>query len=407
MGKNICNSAFQKIFLIGKSVVIQIFILIIAGSWVGCGGGGTDEGPVTFSLRVVGEEEVVFDWTTDRCEDLDIPDLPARAFRDDSGQVQLIAGHATNRRNIGPDLNNLTHECGIIMESDEDPDPAAFNYWEWIGATYTEDGKTIYAIIHNEYHGYGRDPECYDVSGGCWYNSLTLAVSTDSGASYHHPVKPPGHLIAALPEQYVPGRDPYGIFHPSNIVKGKDGYYYSIWQPSVVLGTQKSGLCLVRTDDLSDPKSWRFWDGAGFDGTFINPYTEATENTEAHLCKPIESFKDIETSADSLTYNNYIDRYILIAPIPDPPYRSGLYYSVSEDLINWSPFKFFYDDEHNTPGLSVYQYASLLDPDSETKSFETTGKTAYLYYTHFNLDSLGNRTSDRDLVRVPVEFFKE
>jgi len=52
-------------------------------------------------------------------------------------------------------------------------------------------------------------------------------------------------------------------------------------------------------------------------------------------------------------------------------------------------------------------YPSLLDPDSETRNFETTGKKAYLYYTLFNLDYLGNSTLDRDLVRVPVEFFKE
>lgn len=368
----------------------------------GNGGDGTDEGPVTFSLRVVGQEEVVFDWSKDRCDDSYIPDLPARAFRDDSGQVQLIAGHATNRRNIGPDLNSLTHECSVIMESDEDPDPAAFNYWEWIGATYTEDGKTIYAIIHNEYHGYGRDPECFDVSGGCWYNSLTLAVSTDSGASYHHPVTPPGHLIAAWPEQYVPGRAPYGVFHPSNIVKGKDGYYYSIWQTGEL--DLQSWQCLMRTDDLSDPKSWRFWDGAGFYGTFINPYTEPTENTEAHLCEPIDSFKDIDeaTHPSSLTYNNYIDRYIFIAPLA-PPHRSGFYYSVSEDLINWSPFKLFYDVELIS-GEAPYMYPSLLDPDSETKNFETTGKKAYLYYTRLNF-GLGN--SDRDLVRVPVEFVME
>ena len=403
MGENICNSAFQKIFLCGKSVVFQIFILIIAGSWVGCGGGGTDEDPVTFFLRVVGEEEVVFDWSTDRCDDSDIPDLPARAFRDDSGQVQLIAGHATNRRNIGPDLNNLTHECDIIMESDRDPDPAAFNDAEWIGSTYTEDGKTIYAIVHNEYHGYEHPGQCDTTQeefwSKCWYNSLTLAVSTDSGASYQHPVTPPGHLIAADPEQYVPDKGHYGIFHPSNIVKGKDGYYYSIVQAVYQFSPEGWG-CLMRTDDLSDPKSWRFWDGAGFNGTFINPYTEATDNIEAHLCKKLEGNFG---ATNSLTYNNYIERYVLITPSEE---GFGFYFSVSEDLINWTPFELFWDVElpgtADSPTDTVYVYPSLLDPDSDTRNFETTGKTAYVYYTRSD-----NWDDIRDLWRVPVEFFME
>ena len=397
MGKNICNSAFQKIFLIGKSVVIQIFIFMIAGIVVSCGGGDTDEGP---ALRVVGEEEVVFDWTTDRCEDFDIPDLPARAFRDDSGQVQMIATNDRVRRYIGPDLNNLTHECAIVMSSDRDPDPAAFNDGEWIGATYTEDGKTIYAVLHNEYQGSDHPGECFTQQDyKCWYNSLTLAVSTDSGVSYQHPIMPPAHLIATYPEQYVPDIGPYGIFHPSNIVKGKDGFYYSIVHLVKPLPFEEGGACLMRTNDLSDPKSWRFWDGSGFDGTFINPYTEPTDNPGAHVCSSVQI-----ALTSSLTYNNYIDRYVLIGPGGEGE-SSGFLYALSKDLINWTPFKLFYHVAlpfTPVPEDTVYLYPSLLDPDSTTRNFETTGKTAYLYYTRFNGHGL-----DRDLLRVPVEFSME
>ena len=44
-------------------------------------------------LVISGPEEMVFDWTTDRCEDGNIPDIAARAFRDADGQVQLTIGH--------------------------------------------------------------------------------------------------------------------------------------------------------------------------------------------------------------------------------------------------------------------------------------------------------------------------
>ena len=45
---------------------------------------------------------------------------------------------------------------------------------------------------------------------------------------------------------------------------------------------------------------------------------------------------------------------------------------------------------------------ALLDPASDSPSFESSGKTAYLYYTRFNH---GQGSLDRDLLRVPVEFF--
>lgn len=404
MGKNILDSTSQKISLPWISVLLITSILIVAASWIGCGGDGANEGPVTFSLRVVGEEEVVFDWTADRCEDLDVPDLPTRAFRDDSGQVQMIASHFTVRRNIGPDLNNLTHECGIVLASDRDPDPAAFNDAEWIGSTYTEDGKTIYAILHNEYHGWEHSGQCFTQFQfwlKCWYNGLTLAVSTDSGASYQHPVMPPEHLIAAYPEQYIPDVGPYGIFHPSNIVKGKDGFYYSIVHLVRPFG-EDGWACLMRTHDLSDPKSWRFWDGSGFDGTFINPYTDETNDSEAHVCSSVHI-----ALTSSLTYNNYIDRYVLLGPGGGGE-SSGFYYALSKDLINWTPFKLFYHVElpwtADNPEDTVYLYPSLLDPDSDTRNFETAGKTAYLYYTRLNF---GQGNLDRDLLRIPVEFFME
>ena len=38
-------------------------------------------------VELAGAEETVFSWSRDRCADDDIPDLPARAFRDDRGRV--------------------------------------------------------------------------------------------------------------------------------------------------------------------------------------------------------------------------------------------------------------------------------------------------------------------------------
>jgi hypothetical protein len=53
-------------------------------------------------------------------------------------------------------------------------------------------------------------------------------------------------------------------------------------------------------------------------------------------------------------------------------------------------------------GPDPVHYPSLIDPNSRSRNFDTSGKTAYVYFTQFHTQScqLG---LDRDLVRVPVE----
>ncbi|MFV1962483.1 MAG: hypothetical protein ACC658_11725, partial [Acidimicrobiia bacterium] len=98
--------------------------------------GTTDKPPtpiVVQKLVVTGPEEVVFDWTTDRCEPEHIPDIAARAFRDASGNVQLTIGHYVNYRMVGPDFDSLVSDCTApVLASDFDADPSQFNDSEWI-----------------------------------------------------------------------------------------------------------------------------------------------------------------------------------------------------------------------------------------------------------------------------------
>lgn len=357
-------------------------------------------------FEISGPPEVVFDWTTDRCDDLDIPDLPARAFVDKDGQVQLISSHYDVRRSIGPDLDNLVHDCMVVMTSHRDPDPANFNDSEWIGATYTEDGTTIYAIVHNEYHAWEHPGQCSlgpEFSPECLYNGLTLAVSTDAGQSYDHPIGPPLHLVASYPEQYQPDQGPYGMFHPSNIIKGDDGLYYALIDMVRPGGDHFS--CLMRTMDLADPDSWRFWGGQRFDGEFINAYTEAVADPSDHICATVDP-DDIPNMFGSLTYSEYLDRYVLLSPNFDGE-TWGFFYSLSEDLLDWTLRAPLLERRlpwsGGKPGDVTYQYPSFLDTNSMSRNFETIGKTAYVYYTRHNF---GNSNLDRDMLRVPIEFFR-
>ena len=111
----------------------------------------------------------------------------------------------------------------------------------------------------------------------------------------------------------------------------------------------------------------------------------------------------------SLTYNSALDRYILLglsADHIDGREVWGIYYSFSEDLIHWSHRQLLWERELPwtwEPGdAQPLLYPTLLDPNSPSLSFDTTGETAYLYFTIFNPG--GNL--DRDLVRVPVAFFE-
>ena len=160
-----------------------------------------------------------------------------------------------------------------VLVSDWDPDPAQFNDSEWIGGVYTFDGETIYAALHNEYrgdtHGADRPGQC--PSGErltCLDTSLTMAISTDGGATYRDILPAPNHLIATLPYTFDDEGVPSGLRQPSNIILGPDDLFYVSSNISDY-PSEEQWVCAVRTGDLSDPASWRFWDGSSFSGQFV------------------------------------------------------------------------------------------------------------------------------------------
>ena len=510
----------------------------------------TIPGPLQASVVPLGPEEMVYDWTVGRCSSEMHPDLPAQAFRSADGTVNLVLSSPTNHRLVGPDLDSLVPDCTPIRFSAEDADPGAYRFREWIGALYTDDGETIHAVIHNEFHGddasewssrrdfaleqgaggwtylgrsgpadvpleivddgwrlpgslclvenWGAHPgsgcdavrrwtaaDSGDVSiwvsvadvgigGGngvdvgvrhngqevwtatleegdtegvevdlaatvevgdqldffvgsrdnadfdatayeieinpgprpcptgerdsCQFMALTYSRSIDGGATFTSP-EPNDHLIAAIPQRYEPDHGAVGLWQPSNIVKHPtDGYYYMLTQIDVHQGSRNlTGLCLLRTDALDDPSSWRAWDGDSFDYVFIDPYSEPVDD-------PAPCPSVLEAPAWSLTYNTFLERFVAVSEIPrlSPP---GVYFRTSPDLIEWSAPQLIVESaigfatEFKTP---FEAYPSLLDPASESMSFETTGQSPYLYYTRINtFDPL-----DFDLLRIPIRFEK-
>src|SRR5919109_2512972 len=332
-----------KIAASGKSSV-RGFLLLVAltsGLLLACNASAL---AYTFGepfVRAIGPEEMVFKHETDACQQDDIPDIPARAFRDASGRTQLLASHYNTRREIGSDLNNVKHDCGVVLWSDVDGDPSHYNDAEWLHSVYTLDGQTVYGFIHDEYQGWNFDPDCAALTGTpdiqkCWYNAITYATSTNGGESYQQ-ADVPNHLLASVPYQFQKLTGPYGYYSPTNVVQ-KDGLYYFMILAQPV-GAQNRGACLLQTDQagLGDPASWRAWNGTGFAASFINPYTDTTSPPADHVCEPVSQHNLRGMEISSLTYSTYLNKYVLVgAAVKDPAKQiGGFYVSLSDDLINW------------------------------------------------------------------------
>jgi len=361
----------------------------------------------------VGSREVVFDWTTDRCRDLDVPDGPARFVRAGDGTLVLFSGNARIYYvSRGSDFSSLKRVCDQpALVSANKSTPESYENWEWLWAVYRE-GDSWHAFVHNEFHD-NTSATCAPSHGNlCWYNSVTYAVSSDGGRTFTKP-NAPDHVVAPAPNAWVPPSfvpSDYaaeGYFEPSSIVRGPDGYYYSLMN-SIPDKSNMSvrGTCAIRSDRLDDPTSWRAWDGSGFNLRLTSPYATGASAT---VCTYLPN----SIGNASLSYNTYLGLYMLVADSNmGGGVSCGIYFSLSTDVVHWGPKQMiaparlpWCDAGPATPGVLepvVVLYPSLLDHGDTGVNFDRTGRTVYLYYTRFNDGGL-----DRDLVRVPVTFSLE
>jgi hypothetical protein len=383
-------------------------------------------------------ERTVFDYSAEheRSDPFHIPDAPVRAFRDDRDRVQLILASRHSRRMIGPSLDTVAVEPGgdVILPSHEREDPASYDNLEWVTGTYTTDGHTVHALVHNEYQGWRHTQGC-ESERACWLNSITLATSTDGGAHFEH-APGPAHRVATFPYRYVPNTGPIGYFMPSNIVE-RDGWHYALVRGFNGARTDPAypahprGNVLIRSDDLADPRSWRAWDGSGFGVTFADPYRGEVD-PKAHLPAAVSVDPPKEgrerpgaeygagEMTESLTFNRHFGRYMLAGVSWKPGAGPGepvwgVYYSLSSDLIEWSERRLlvaahpYYVPVTDPARLHAILYPAVLDPAGEDRNFGTTGRVNDLYFTvyHYRLDERGRCVVDgknRDLVKVRFAF---
>lgn len=360
----------------------------------------------------IGPEEVVDQHTRDACMEGDVPDGGARAVRLADGSILLIAGDdSLNFADVGQDFWSLKRRCVPTLVSVDSPVANTFQNRQWIYALYN-DGTTIHALVHNEFH----DPIASTCKPGdstdgnpCQYNSVTYASSNDGGHTFQIKAAPQ-NVVSPPPVEWTPpgqGTQPpyYGSQEPTNIVHASDGYYYARfgWFPPPDQPYYERA-CVMRTKTLSDASSWRAWDGTAFELQMSDPYV----TPGAALCADTSNGP---YPGESLTFDTYLNAYVSLGLDSDLPFGTtcGFHFALSSDLVHWSPQQLIAPayvpapSECQQPGAGEfagsYAYASIIDPDDTSVNFETPGRTAYIYFTRFN-----DNIEDRDLVRIPVMF---
>ena len=335
---------------------------------------------------------------TAACNGHESPDAPARAIHLADGTVQLYATDQVNQLDVGPDLLHLRRDCAIVYRGAGNDDPAAYDDRSWLASPWTEDGRTIWAVVHNEFQGHRRPKLC--PTGrymDCWFNALTEAVSTNAGRSFQ---RVPG-LVAALPYRYDEvGLGHHGYFNPSNIV-ARDGYLY-MFAFATAAAAQRSGNCLLRADRISQARSWRAWDGHDFAVRFVDPYRDHVQ-PDQHVCIPVAP-SALRWPVTSLVRHEASGLFIAI--MQDTSCAGGAFYTISADLLQWSAPVLLV----RTVGRGSWTcgdpapiaYPSLLDPASADRNFQTVGDGAELFATEFDLSPDCQLAPRRALVRWHV-----
>jgi hypothetical protein len=340
-----------------------------------------------------GSPAAAFDTQKESCEQIDIPDAAARAFRDYKGTIHLIASHYITRAGLGATLETTKHNCQVVYNSAHDGNIADFNDATWLNSFYNVDGKRIVALGHMEYHGWEHPGMCAQKTdtAACWYNLDTYNLSDDGGYHFARP-KPPGNYFLSLPIKYEVNQGPEGYSVDANIVKVGEWYYDEVyswaWPPKCGGGMGQKpclvpdGACAIRTSNILDPSSWRGWDGKDFTVEFVDPYRASVANPKAHVCVTVP-YLDYSTGI-----NYHPASHLFVATLWNQGSAGwgpmGLYFTTSPDFIHWSKPELATTQNQmlrrEPEGNWSYAYFSLIDPKSTDSSFMTITDSPYLYY---------------------------
>lgn len=355
-----------------------------------------------------------------KCGQIDVPDVPAKIFNDQSDVTHMIAGSTNFHVMLGTPLNQ-TRSCKVAFNMTGDPDPADFAADEFLDATHAFDNGTVYALFDTEYPGDRYPGMCPPWPNGttrgypyCYMVTQSLAVSHDWGLTWAHARPPPQHLVAAVPYVYNVSRPAYGWAAPALIRSPNDQLFYVlIWNKHAV-GLQDAGITVMRTADLTDPASWRGLDAdGGFTVPLVSPYTMAPGTEAQHICR-IVNLPASGCAPYGLVFSVPLQKFVVTLGCYDTYERGAatshrvFMIATSDDLITWSNATVFYSPADLPANVSAtvtgMTYPSFMDPTSPSafgdRNFGTIGSKPYLYWV-----SIGHspHTDGRHLWATPME----
>ena len=282
------------------SLAVGVLLAVIVPA-AGPPTGAYEFGP---TVRQLGPEQTVFDWTTQRCDDNNVPDSPARAFKDASNKVQLTMSDSVKPAHDRPHAwtpSPWTARSRCRRTGTPIPPPTTTR--SGCTSPWTPDGNNVFALVHEEYQGWDHPGMCA-IAGApsrpklldrsdrrfagfdptCWYNSITLATSTNGGLTYTHASRPPSSP-RAFPINTWPTRARTATStRATSSSLGRLLLRAGAYAQALREARSQIGTCVDAHDAIwLDPTSWRAWDGTGFNVKFINPYLDPEPARAARL----------------------------------------------------------------------------------------------------------------------------
>jgi hypothetical protein len=298
--------------------------------------------------------------------DPDVVDACPRAWFDRTTSTFRMLGsvNGVSRPQIGHTLSSLSHDCEPYSNATYDKNLTHFRNNEWIEAPFVVSPESMYALTHVDSH---------DEDGNYLYTSVTLFSSTDGGETFLPAKTPPYHLVATSPynnSNISLGVSGVGFGMPSSIFfDNSTKFFYTMllssWGKDVL--SQKGGLCLLRTEDLTDPSSWLAWNGSSFSVSLnVSPLISPVLNPDLHTCVPLKDSVGnlLGMRHLSLVRSTFFNSYLLFGEIGASSALNnsgGWGFSLSNDLITWSvPVQVNTSGMINTKGNSTFSQTSPL-----------------------------------------------
>jgi hypothetical protein len=348
-------------------------------------------------MTVAGPERVIFSQARDGCDAHDIPDAPARAFRNDAGEMVLFAPNYRNRALVGPDLEHLVRDCAVRFAAAGSPVPALLDDRTWLQAFHTDNGRDVFALASASFIPYRHAMPCAagNARTDCWFNGIAALASTDGGVTFAYLGEPPRQIAFPPPQPYdAASADPPGFMTATNIVSWR-GYLYTILWRREAGGESHNCLARARADDT---QHWEVWSGDGF--VSAASFTGSGWSVAADDCAAVGP--KAQPVIRGLALHEADQTFVAVFQYRTGGAR-GFYYATSRDLIRWSPPQALLNVDlaaDAAPRGSYAGYPSIIDGASTDRNFGTIGASASLVFVRFL--PYGARSMTRELVALPL-----